>query len=183
MPLTAPELPAVLATLDRQNVHATFFVTAADLEHHRRVAALIAGRHTIGEARGRGSLASVPGHDALADEGPVFQRQLAVCPAFLRVAGNLHTPMLVAAARRRGMRLIGADVALNSSTSAVGVRDALRAIDNARPGSIINLHQTKAGGDVLPRVLPLIVEGLRAKGLQPVPIADLLGVSPYGKTC
>ena len=183
--LTAPGLPAVLADLDRQHVHATFFVTAGDVDHHRSAAtALIAAQHTIAAGGGRRWLASLPGNRGVANAGPVFQRQLAVCPAFLRVPGNLHTPMLVAAAHRHGMRLIGADVSLGSPTSAAAaVRDALRAIDNARPGSIIDLHQSKGAADTLPRVLPLIVEGLRAKGLEPVSVGDLLDVAPYEKSC
>ncbi|HVY62790.1 MAG TPA: polysaccharide deacetylase family protein [Planctomycetota bacterium] len=61
------------------------------------------------------------------------------------------------------------------------VRLARRVLDGARPGSILVLHdgsEDRAEGDrrVVVEALPLILDGLRARGLRVVGAAELLGI-------
>jgi peptidoglycan/xylan/chitin deacetylase (PgdA/CDA1 family) len=61
---------------------------------------------------------------------------------------------------------------------------ARRIVDAARPGGILLLHDgldgsVTANRSVLVRALPMILDGLRAKGLQPVRLDRLLGTAAY----
>ena len=63
---------------------------------------------------------------------------------------------------------------------------ARRILANARPGAILLLHDGLDGiptkdRSVLVRALPLIIDGLRAKGLKPVRLDQLLGTAAYQK--
>ena len=58
----------------------------------------------------------------------------------------------------------------------------------AQPGSIILLHDGLDGNvhadrSVLETALPLILDGLRAKGLEPVRLDELLGLPGYLDQC
>jgi peptidoglycan/xylan/chitin deacetylase (PgdA/CDA1 family) len=61
---------------------------------------------------------------------------------------------------------------------------ARRIVARARPGSILLLHDGLDGNpaadrQVLVRALPLIIDGLVAKGLRPVRLDQLLGTPAY----
>lgn len=65
---------------------------------------------------------------------------------------------------------------------------AARVLAKAKPGSIILLHDgidgdLHADRSVIIRALPLILDGLKARGLQVVTLADLLGVPGYRPNC
>jgi peptidoglycan/xylan/chitin deacetylase (PgdA/CDA1 family) len=61
-------------------------------------------------------------------------------------------------------------------------------VAKARPGSIIDLHdgldgKVDADRTVLVAALPAILDGLAAKGLQPVRLDELLGRPGYLDAC
>jgi len=65
---------------------------------------------------------------------------------------------------------------------------ARRVLDRVRPGAIIDLHDgidgdLTADRSVLTRALPMIVDGLRARGLRPVRLDVLLDRPGYGAAC
>ena len=65
---------------------------------------------------------------------------------------------------------------------------ARQVLAQARPGSIILLHdgldgRLHADRSVLTTALPIILDGLRAKGLQPVRLDQLLGKPAYAGHC
>jgi peptidoglycan/xylan/chitin deacetylase (PgdA/CDA1 family) len=65
---------------------------------------------------------------------------------------------------------------------------AKRVLDKAKPGSIILLHDGIDGNigadrSVILQALPLIIDGLRARGLQPVRLDELLGRPGYLESC
>jgi UDP-glucose 4-epimerase len=183
--VTSPaELAAITGVLDRYGVKATFFVGPGVASSGRdMLSKLVADGHTIGDNAYENKMGWLhPGYPDAAKSQRAFQRGVGFCPAYYRVPGNWHTPLTTLAVHRHGMRLVGSDVALGDHAP---LDAAVRAVDKARPGSIIAVHVGESGGDAipLPRVLPLIIDVLHAKGLQPVALHDLLDATPYAKTC
>ena len=75
-----------------------------------------------------------------------------------------------------------------SASTRSGRRVARRILHRARGGSIILLHDgldgnLKASRAVLLKALPLILSGLRARGLQVVRLDSLLGKPGYVRRC
>jgi peptidoglycan/xylan/chitin deacetylase (PgdA/CDA1 family) len=65
---------------------------------------------------------------------------------------------------------------------------ASRVLSRVKPGSIILLHDGLDGNigadrSVVVKALPLIIEGLKAKGLKPVRLDELLGLPGYVENC
>jgi hypothetical protein len=48
-------------------------------------------------------------------------------------------------------------------------------LSQVQPGSIVVLHVTEANAQFTDEALPPILDGLRARGLQPATLSDLLG--------
>jgi peptidoglycan/xylan/chitin deacetylase (PgdA/CDA1 family) len=65
---------------------------------------------------------------------------------------------------------------------------AERVLRKVRPGSVILLHDGLDGDptvdrSVIVRALPLILDGLRERGLQPVRVDELVGETGYVDSC
>ena len=65
---------------------------------------------------------------------------------------------------------------------------AQRVLRGVRPGSIVLLHDGLDGNvgadrSVIVSALPLILDGLRARGLQPVRLDELVGGPAYNASC
>jgi peptidoglycan/xylan/chitin deacetylase (PgdA/CDA1 family) len=117
-----------------------------------------------------------------------FQRALGQCPAFFRPPHGQRTPFMLAQVRNEGMHAVTWDVSAQDWTETDGRNLAERIVDRARPGSIILLHDGLDGNvdadrSVLLTALPLIIDGLRAKGLEPVRLDELLGMPGYLERC
>ena len=86
------------------------------------------------------------------------------------------------------MVMVGWDVSVGDWTTSDPALVARRVLDRVRPGSIIDLHdgldgRVDADRTVLIAALPLILDGLAAKGLQPVRLDTLLGRAGYLSRC
>ena len=129
-----------------------------------------------------------PGYPELGAAQAAFERNLGVCPAFFRPPHGNHTPFMARAAHRRGMKMVTWDVSAGDWATDDAALVAKRVLDKVKPGSIILLHDGidgKIGADrsVVVAALPLILDGLRARGLHPVTLDRLLGVPGYLQTC
>lgn len=107
-----------------------------------------------------------------------------VCPALFRPPHGTHTPFMSAAVDDRGMTLVTWDVSARDWVETDAERLARSILAKVRPGSIILLHDGIDGNipadrSVVVAALPLILDGLKAKGLQPVTLDRLLGVPAY----
>ncbi|MEY2406154.1 MAG: peptidoglycan-N-acetylglucosamine deacetylase, partial [Acidimicrobiaceae bacterium] len=90
--------------------------------------------------------------------------------------------------RDRGMHTVTWDVSARDWTETDGQVVARDVLDNVHPGSIILLHdgldgRVTADRAVMRTALPLILDGLQAKGLTPVRLDELLGLPGYLPTC
>ena len=110
----------------------------------------------------------------------VIGRAAGRCPVFYRPPHGQRTPFVRRVADGHHERLVMWDVSAQDwSTTDAGLI-ARRVLAEVRPRSIILLHDG-LDGDVrvdrsaLVRALPLILDGLKAKGLEAVPLDQLIG--------
>jgi peptidoglycan-N-acetylglucosamine deacetylase len=109
----------------------------------------------------------------------VVDRDLGVCPAFYRAPHGQHTPLLTRIVHRHHMTMVGWDVSAGDWAASDPRHLAGLIVGKARPGSIIGLHdgldgQVDVDRTVLVDAMPFILDGLAAKGLQPVRLDELL---------
>jgi len=101
------------------------------------------------------------------------------CPALYRPPHGQHTPFLALQVHRRHMRMAGWDVSVGDWKRRRPEVIARMVLRRVRPGSIIDLHDGLDGKvDVdrteLAQAIPLIMQGLQAKGLRAVRLDQLL---------
>lgn len=173
--------------LRERGVQATFFeVGKAVRERPDIMLALLADGNVIGDHSYH--------HDAWRYLDPGYaeldrtQREIfaraGVCPAFFRPPHGTHTPFMSHEASKRGMTLATWDVSAADWVEHDPARLSSRIVARARPGSIILLHDgldghVGADRSVVVAALPAIIDGLRAKGLQPVTLDVLLHRPAY----
>ena len=117
-----------------------------------------------------------------------MREQLGVCPAFLRPPHGYHTPFMTHRATTAGMRTVMWDVSAADWATNDADLVARRVLKKVRPGSIILLHDGLDGDvttdrNVVVRALPKILDGLFARGLQPVRLDQLLARPGYVTPC
>jgi peptidoglycan/xylan/chitin deacetylase (PgdA/CDA1 family) len=113
-----------------------------------------------------------------------FERNLGVCPGFFRPPHGQRTPFMSWLVHRRDMTMVTWDVSAADWSSHDGAQVAADVLKRAEPGSIILLHDgidgtVHADRSVLLTALPLILDGLKERGLQPVRLDELLGKPGY----
>lgn len=178
-----PYTRRILDTLRRHGAQATFFVLGMEagrrrLELHRAIADGHAiGNHswahadlTEGTAE-RARLQILDANAALVAAGVPR-------PRLLRPPYGAHDQRVLRTARRLGMLTVmwSVDPGDYEATSARGLAAAVLA--DARPGSIILLHDGGGNRTVTVRALPLILSGLRRRGLRMVTVPRLLSDNP-----
>jgi peptidoglycan/xylan/chitin deacetylase (PgdA/CDA1 family) len=114
--------------------------------------------------------------------------RVGVCPAFFRAPHGQHTPFMAAVVRHHHMVMVGWDVSSSDWSSHDAAALARRILARSRGGSIIDLHDGLDGKltvdrTVLLRALPLILDGLEARGLRPVRLDVLLRRPGYVPGC
>jgi peptidoglycan/xylan/chitin deacetylase (PgdA/CDA1 family) len=112
----------------------------------------------------------------------VIEEVTGVRPRLARPPCGVRTPAYFASARRLGLRTVQWDVAGFDWTRRRAPEIARAVLKGARAGSIILLHDGDSDGKRDRRetvaALPLIVEGLRGRGLGVAPLSDLLADEP-----
>jgi peptidoglycan/xylan/chitin deacetylase (PgdA/CDA1 family) len=175
----------VLDSLNERGVKATFFVVGKAVDGDpETVQRIIASGHLLGNHSYNhdGWRFIQPGYPELARAERSIKAATHVCTRFYRPPHGTHTPFAWFAAQRRSMQVVTWDVS-TLDWSAVDAGELARSVvARARPGSIILLHDGidgVPGADrrVLLDALPAILDGLRARGLDPVRLDALLGRS------
>lgn len=124
-----------------------------------------------------------PGYPELAQTQRTFLDQASFCPAVFRPPHGTHTPFMSRVVTDAGLQLVTWDVSAKDWTEHDPAALARKILSKVKPGSIILLHDGVDGNigadrSVVVRALPLIMEGLKAKGLEAVRLDVLLGFSP-----
>ena len=188
---SAPDALSITRVLDTYGVKATFFTPAETVESDPRVSrALLSRGHLLGDdAYVHHSAAWLnPGYPDLAKAQRAFQRELGVCPTFFRPPHGRHTPLMARVVHHNGMTMVGWEISPGAWTSHDGHRLARQVLRAVKPGSIIALGDRAAGQGhgrdaALLRALPIILHGLRTRGLQSVRLDELLHLSGYAGRC
>lgn len=166
----------LLDTLDRMHAHATFFVVGTNADDNpatlRRMQAAghAIGNHTFNHPRlpmlAEGGIGA-----QLDDASAAITRATGTAPRWVRPPYGEYDGRVAAAAGARGMSVVIWDV----DTEDWRYRDAQRtcrvAVDQARAGSVVLMH------DIHPATVdavPCIVDGLRAKGLRPASLDEMI---------
>lgn len=177
--------PAVLDLLARQGVRATFFVVGARAEAHpelvRRMAAEghVVGNHSYTHSW-RFPLRSLGRTmEELRRTGEVLHRITGLQPRLFRPPFGVTNPTIARAVRRLGLDPVGWSIRSLDTMGRSPERVAARILRHLHPGAVILLHDRCAGSE---RLVGLLVEGLRSRGLEPVTLPELFDIEAYEKT-
>ena len=179
-----PDTERILDVLAEHKICGTFFMIGCHVERFPHTARrVVAGGHEIGNHsyshpiylyRSAGET-----RRQLEQAQAVIAATTGVTPNIARPPCGVRTLAYFRAARRLGLRTVQWDVAgFDWKWRSAGeiARDVLR---KARAGSIVLLHdadsERKHDRSATVVALPLIIEGLRARGLRIVPLSKLLG--------
>jgi len=177
--------------LDEHGAKGTFFMVGKALDRRPDIArALRADGHLLGNhSYHHDSWRWLdPRYPELERTQQVFRRRLGVCPTFFRAPHGQHTPFLAHEVGNHGMTMVGWEVSAGDWKTKDAGLVARRVLDEVEPGSIIVLHDGLDGSvtadrSVLVRAVPLILDGLERRHLEPVRLDAMLGERGYGDHC
>jgi peptidoglycan/xylan/chitin deacetylase (PgdA/CDA1 family) len=171
--------PALLDALAAHGVKATFFVVGRAVDAHPELCRRIAaeghqlGNHTYTHrylplARTRAV------ERELAETDRAIARAAGAAPTLARPPYGARTPWTIRAFRRRRQRVVMWDVNSFDWRGHSADRITARVLARARPGSIVLLHEARAGGETTVAAVRQLIPALRARGLEPVTVGEAL---------
>ncbi|NLJ79685.1 MAG: polysaccharide deacetylase family protein [Firmicutes bacterium] len=181
----------ILDILKHYNVPATFFMVGSHAEKYPEIAARIGAEgHEIGSHtqshRNIPTLSTVELHKELVEAAAVITEVTGIYPAYVRPPRGMYDDRF-----RRLAKLLGQEIVLWSISArdwryGVSADYIIRFVERkVRGGDIILLHDSGAllsneGGDRRATVLalPEVIETIWAKGLEIVPLSELLDDAP-----
>lgn len=176
---TPEGVDAVIGELAQRKLHATFFLIGSKMERYPgKAKRLVAAGHELGNHSWS--------HTRMIGRSQAFYRdEIARTDALLRAAGapnpTLFRPPfgrrllgLPLAVEQEGYRSITWDVADDVERNPTPQAYARDIVARARPGSIILVHPMYRGNRVERTAVPLILDGLAAKGYRIVTVGELL---------
>lgn len=169
--------PQILDILKRMRVKGTFFVVGTMVENFPAVFRRVIreghaiANHTYAHPIG-GSFADRPRAEIRAemDRMQRLLRSFGVDSVGFRPPGGSWSDFIRDEAEKRGMRTILWAVDSHDWMGPTARALVRRVLDDARPGAIILLHDGGGDRSATVEALPAIIRGLRARGLEPVPI-------------
>jgi len=177
----------VMRILDAHGVKGTFFEVGKAIDAEPQITrALYAdgqllGNHSYHHDQWRWLDPSYP---ELERTQKAFERAIGTCPVLYRPPHGDRTPFLARVVRDHNMHIVMWSASAGDWATDNAALVARRILDQARPGAILLLHDGLDGNvtadrSVLVRALPMILDGLRAKGLQPVRLDRMLGTAAF----
>jgi peptidoglycan/xylan/chitin deacetylase (PgdA/CDA1 family) len=177
-----PYTPQVLAELRSLHVRATFFVIGRNAEQlpgtvqALRAAGMVVGNHSWSHPN-LTKLSFAKQRMQLRRTQDVLAKVIGQRPRFFRPPAWAWNRSTARAAAEEGM--IGVLFSVDTRDwSKPGVTAIVRQALTARDGQIIALHDAGGDREQTVQALPLIVKGLRARGLEPVTIDELFRKMP-----
>jgi len=179
--------PTIVKILDRARVKGSFFVVGKTLDRSPQIVrSLVAdgqlvGNHSYHHDDWRWL---DPTYPELERTQRAFAREIGTCPVWFRPPHGQRTPLMARVVKDHGMRMAMWDVGVSDRGTNDSRAIATKVLASVQGGSIIDLH---VGLDETSRVhraavvaaLPLILDGLRARGLHPVRLDQLVGGPAY----
>jgi peptidoglycan-N-acetylglucosamine deacetylase len=181
----------VREVLDRYGVKATFFLVGKALDARPDLAkallddGMLLGAHSYHHDQWRWL---DPRYPELQRSIDTFKRRLGVCPRYYRPPHGQRTPFMSLLLHRRDMRSVTWDVSAGDWATDDAALIAARVLRDVHPGAVILLHDgldgdVHADRTVIVEALPLILDGLRQRGLHPVRVDELVGEPAYVDSC
>jgi peptidoglycan/xylan/chitin deacetylase (PgdA/CDA1 family) len=179
-----PDTERILDVLAEHQVCATFFMIGRHVERFPQIAKRIVGSgHEIGNHSYSHPIYLYRGARETSRQLERTQGVIAttagISPKLARPPCGVRTPAYFRAARRLGLRTVQWDVTGFDWKRRSGEQIAHDVLRKVRTGSIVLLHDGDSEGKRDRRetvvALPLIIEGLGARGLRVVPLSQLLG--------
>ena len=178
--------------LDENGIKGTFFMVGKAVEERPDIArTLVQDGHVVGNHSYEHDYTSwlIPWYPELDRTQREIESATGMCPRFFRPPHGQRTPFMNVMTSNRDMVTVmwsvsGADWELSDPAEV-----ARRIVDRTGPGGIVLLHDgldgdvTSNQSSVLVKALPLIIQGLKDKGLEPVALTDLIGERPYLDDC
>lgn len=176
---TPEGVDAVLATLESRKIKATFFLIGGRMEkwsgQARRlvVAGHELGNHSYSHTRMIGKLPS--DYDSeIARTDRLLKAEGYAKPTLFRPPFGKRLIGLPLAVERAGYRMIMWDVEDNAEQHPNAKAYAADILARVKPGSIILMHPMYRHNQTARDALPLVLDGLKAKGYRVVPVGELL---------
>ena len=179
--------PRMIETLRALSVRATFFLLGVHAARHPAIARRLADEgHEIG-LHGHHHLpaALIPRWlrmRELETARRIVHEITGAVPRLFRAPYGLLTPGQAADLRSAGFEPVLGEVYPGDHARPAAERIAARALARLRPGSILILHDASAIGDwdrgPTIEAVGTIVRGMRARGIEPVPVGTLAARAP-----
>jgi peptidoglycan-N-acetylglucosamine deacetylase len=177
----------IMAILDAHGIKGTFFEVGKAIDAAPGITRALyedgqlLGNHSYNHDQWRWL---DPRYPELQRTQAAFQRAIGTCPVLYRPPHGDRTPFLAQVVRDHHMHMVLWSASAGDWATDDAQLVARRILANARPGAILLLHDGLDGNphadrSVLVRALPMIIDGLRAKGLSPVRLDRLLGTADY----
>lgn len=178
---------AIIDLLEREQIPATFFLSGKWVERYpdltRRIAAnprFELANHSyahLGFTAHCYTLGQVPPHQMAEDVAKAFTiiegyggRQT----RYFRFPGLCHDAAALAAMQPLGLTVVDGDVVSGDPFATAWRPIVDNVLKKVQPGSIVIMHATLANAQYTDQALPPILAGLRAKGLVPATLSDVL---------
>ena len=188
--------PRVLDTLNTYGARATFFMIGKHLEHAMTIGArAVAEGHEIGNHSWAHSYLQnfFSVHSLLRDiertESLIRTLTRTSAVPLYRAPVGLKSPRLARAAHARSLSIVAWSVHSRDTLDSNPRRVAERVLAKIHPGDIVLLHdghqRSGAHRHSGAESLPLILQGLRARGLQAVTVSELISpaaIAPVART-
>lgn len=178
----SPDTLKILDVLRAENVKATFFLIGERVEKYPEIAQRIAEEnHEIGNHSYSHPiyLFCTPGKTRreLGQTQEIIERVTGVKPKFARPPCGVRTPAYFAAAKELGLQTIQWSDTGFDWKKISAERIAQNVLETAQSDSIVLLHDGDSAGKSNRRAtaeaVPLIIKGLREKGLRAAPLGEI----------
>jgi peptidoglycan/xylan/chitin deacetylase (PgdA/CDA1 family) len=169
----------ILAILKRFNVRATFFTVGTDVNYQPDIlraevaAGMVIGNHTLTHPEPFGDLSHGELMHQMRGQSRLIRKITGETPRLFRPPGGAYSDEIIGVAKKLGMRVVLWSVDPEDWRPGVTAADITsNVLGNVRAGSIVILHDGGGYQDQTIAALPGIIRGIRAMGL------DLLPVTP-----
>ncbi len=177
----------IMAILDAHGVKGTFFEVGKAIDANPQITRALyedgqlLGNHSYHHDQWRWL---DPRYPELERTQAAFRRAIGTCPVLYRPPHGDRTPFLAQVVRDHHLRMVLWSASAGDWATNDAQLVARRILVGTRPGAILLLHDGLDGNpsadrEVLVKALPLILDGLRAKGLSAVRLDRLLGTGDY----
>lgn len=177
----------IMAILDANGIKGTFFEVGKAIDADPQITRALyddgqlLGNHSYHHDQWRWL---DPRYPELQRTQDAFKRAIGTCPVLYRPPHGDRTPFLAQVVRDHHMHMVLWSASAGDWATNDAQLVARRILVGARPGAILLLHDGLDGNplanrQVLVEALPLIIAGLRDKGLTPVRLDRLLGTAAY----